>query len=363
MKVTGVRSTALSIPLQRPIYVGNKGHFVSRFNPVVVEVTTDEGIEGFGVAFAEEDKRVKTLKTAIDEVGASIVGQDVFRWAEAWQKLFEATGHMGHRGYGIYALSALDSALWVAQAKALGMPLARLLGGYCTTVPAYASHMLFRDWSLDDLQADAAMLVEQGFRCVKMNMGDKPLRVEVERAKAVREAVGEDVDIMVDVNWSWTLPVTIQMARALEPYNIKWLEDPLISDDADELCRLVGEIGIPIAVGETHCTKHEFRRLLEKRAADVLVIDLQRVGGVTEWMRVAAMAQAWNVPVASHLFDEFSPHLVAAVPNGSMVEYMPWWDIIYQEPPRVENGHIDIMEKPGLGWELDRDALKKYAME
>lgn len=362
MKVTHVRSTALSVPLERPIYVGNKDHLVSRFNPVVVEVTADEGIQGFGIAFAEEDRRVRTLKTAVDELSEVIIGQDVFRWAEAWQKLYEATVHMGHRGYGIYALSAIDSALWIIQAKALGMPLARLLGGYRTAVPAYASHMLFRDWSLDGLQRDAALLVEQGFRCVKMNLGDKPLRVEVERVKTVREAVGEDVGIMIDVNWSWTLPQTLKMGRALEPYDIKWLEDPLLSDDADELRGLVGKLGIPIAVGETYCTKHEFRRLLEKRSADVLIVDLQRVGGVTEWMRVAAMAQAWHVPVASHLFDEFSPHLIAAVPNGFMVEYMPWWDIIYQEPPRVKNGHIEIMEKPGLGWELDAGALKRFKM-
>ena len=109
---------------------------------------------------------------------------------------------------------------------------------------------------------------------------------------------------------------------------------------------LAGFLDIPIAAGETFCTKHEFRALLEKRAAHVLIVDLQRVGGVTEWMKVAAMAQAWNVPVASHLFDEFSVHLVAAVPNGCMVEYMPWWDVIYQEPPVVENGYMSVPDSP-----------------
>ena len=176
MKVLKVTTKALSIPLERPLYVGNKSHLFSRFNPVIVRVMTDEGVEGFGIAFAEEDKRVKTLKSAIDEVSEVIIGQDVFRCEEAWSRLFEATGHMGHRGYGIYALSALDSALWVIRAKALGMPLGRLLGGYRDKVPAYASHKLFRNWTLDELQEDAASLVGQGFRCMKMNMGDKPLQ-------------------------------------------------------------------------------------------------------------------------------------------------------------------------------------------
>jgi L-alanine-DL-glutamate epimerase-like enolase superfamily enzyme len=363
VKVTQISSTALSIPLERPMFVGNKSHLFSRFNPIVVQLITDEGIDGFGIAFAEEDKRVKSLKIAIDELGEVIIGQDVFRWAEAWEKLFEATGHMGHRGYGVYALSAIDSALWVIQAKALGMPLSRLLGGYSEKVPAYASHMLFRNWTLDELQKDAVSLVAQGFRCMKMNMGDKSLNAEIERIKVIREAVGEDVDIMIDANWSWAIPQAIKIGHALEPYNVKWLEDPLASDDAEDLRQVANALSIPIAAGETYCTKYEFRQLMEKRAVNVLIVDLQRVGGVTEWMKVAAMAQAWKLPVASHLFDEFSAHLVAAVPNGFMVEYMPWWDLIYQEPPQVKDGYMNISEKAGLGLELDPDALKKYKME
>jgi L-alanine-DL-glutamate epimerase-like enolase superfamily enzyme len=363
VKVAQISSTALSIPLERPMFVGNKSHLFSRFNPIVVQLITDEGIDGFGIAFAEEDKQVKSLKIAIDELGEVIIGQDVFRWAEAWEKLFEATGHMGHRGYGIYALSAIDSALWVIQAKALGMPLSRLLGGYSEGAPAYASHMLFRNWTLDELQKDAVSLVDQGFRCMKMNMGDKSLNDEIERIRVIREAVGEDIDIMIDANWSWTIPQAIRIGHALEPYNVKWLEDPLASDDAEDLRQLANALSIPIAAGETYCTKYEFRQLMEKRAANVIIVDLQRVGGITEWMKVAAMAQAWKLPVASHLFDDFSAHLVSAVSNGFMVEYMPWWDLIYQEPPQVKDGYMNISEKAGLGLELDPDALKKYKME
>jgi L-alanine-DL-glutamate epimerase-like enolase superfamily enzyme len=363
MQVTQIRSNPLSIPLERPLFIGNKSHLFSRFNPVVVQIMTNEGIDGFGIAFAEEDKRVKSLKVAIDELGETIMGQDVFRLAESWEKLFEATGHMGHRGYGIYALSAIDSALWVIQAKALGMPLSRLLGGYREKVPAYASHMLFRNWTLDELQKDAALLVDQGFRCMKMNMGDKPLDTEIERIKVVREAVGEDIDIMIDANWSWTIPQTIKIGHAIEPYNVKWLEDPLASDDAEDLRQIANTLSIPIATGETYCTKYEFRQLMEKRAANIVIVDLQRVGGVTEWIKVAAIAQAWKLPVASHLFDEFSAHLVAAVPNGFMVEYMPFWDLIYKEPPQVKDGYMSISEKAGLGLELDPDALTKYEMK
>jgi len=362
MKVAEMDSIALSIPLKRP-FTG-RGQFPrERINPVLVRLVTEDGLDAFGLAFAWNDRQIKSLKASIDDLKETIIGQDIFRWAEAWQKLWEATKHMGHQGYGIYALSAIDSALWNLQAKALGMPLARLLGGYREKVPAYASHMLFRNWSLDELQKDAASLVEQGFRVMKMNMGDKPARVELERLKAVREAVGEDIGIMVDVNWSWAVPQAIQMGRELERYNVYWLEDPLASDDADDLAHVANALDMPVAAGETFCTKHGFRPLLEKKSADILIVDLQRAGGVTEWMKIATMADAWNLPVASHLFPDFSMHLMAAIPNGLILEYMPWWDAIYQEPPQVKDGYIKIPDKPGLGLELDPEAIKRYQMK
>jgi len=359
MKVVKMKTSALSVPLTWP-FTGGRQQPRERINPVIVELTTDDGLEAFGLAFAWNDRRVNSLKASIDDLEDVVIGQDVMRWAEAWEKLFNATRHMGHHGYGIYALSAIDTALWCLRAKALGLPLASLLGGYRSEVPAYASHLLFRNWSLDELQRDAASLVEQGFRIIKMNMGDKPARVELERLKAVREAVGEDVGIMVDINWAWTVSEAIQMGREMERYHVYWLEDPLASDDPDELARVAEALDMPVADGETFCTKYDFRRLMEKRAADILIVDLQRVGGVTEWMKVATLAQAWNIPVASHLFHDFSVHLIAAIPNGLVVEYMPWWDAIYQEPPQVKDGYMKVPDKPGLGVELDPEAMKRY---
>ena len=362
MKIAEMNSVALSVPLKRP-FLAPRQEFRERINPVLVQLKTEEGLEAFGLAFTTGDRRVKSLKASIDDLKEIVIGQDIFRWAEAWQKLWGATRHMGHQGYGIYALSAIDTALWCLQAKALNMPLARLLGGYREEVPAYASHLLFRNWSLDELQKDAASLVEQGFRVMKMNMGDKPAKVELERIKAVREAVGEDIGIMIDVNWAWTVSQTIQMGHELERYNVYWLEDPLVSDDPDDLAQVAHALDMPVAAGETFCHKYGFRPLLEKKSADILIVDLQRAGGVTEWMKIATMADAWNLPVASHLFPDFSMHLMAAIPNGLILEYMPWWDAIYQEPPQVKDGYIKIPDKPGLGLELDPEAIKRYQMK
>jgi len=362
MKITKMNTIALSVPFTHPF--GNADQEPRKFiNPVIVELATDAGADAFGLAFAWENRQVKSLKCCIDDLANLIIGQNIFRWAEAWQKLYEGAKHMGHRGYGIYALSAIDSAIWILQSKALQVPLSHLLGGFRERVPAYASYLLFRNWSLDELKRDAAELKAKGFKKIKMNMGDKPFEEEIERYDAVREAVGDDVDIMIDGNWAWDVADAVKMGRALADRNVFWLEDPLASEDLNQLARLVDGLDIPIAVGETFSTKYEFRRILENNAADMLIVDLQRVGGITEWMKVATLAQAWNLPVASHLFNDFSIHLVAAAPNGLMVEYMPWWDKIYQNPPEVIDGHMDVPTIPGLGLELDPEAIEKYEIK
>jgi L-alanine-DL-glutamate epimerase-like enolase superfamily enzyme len=360
MKVTDMVSTPLSIPIPWPV---ESGIIADKANPVIVQLLTDEGLEGIGLTFCWKNQRVKSLKACIDDLKETIVGQDVFRWAEAWQKLWNDTRWMGHQGYPIYALSAIDTALWDLRAKAYGLPVARLLGGYRDEAPVYASHFLFLNWSIDQLQKDAASLVEQGFHAMKMNMGKNSCKVELERLKAVREAVGDDIDILVDVNWAWTLPQAIQMGRELEKYNVYWLEDPLSSDDPADWALVTGALDMRVAGGETLTSKHDFRRVFEHKALDVLMPDLQRVGGVTEWMKVATMAEAWHLPVASHVFHEFSAHLVAAIPNGLIVEYMPWWDYLYKEPLQLQNGCLKIPDKPGFGLELNPEMLKKYALK
>ncbi len=259
-------------------------------------------------------------------------------------------------------LGAIDTAIWVLRAKALGQSLAHLLGGYRERVPAYASYLLWRDWSLDRLQKDASVLKAQGFKLIKLKMGNQPLKVELERLKAVREVVGEEVGILIDGNWAWSATDALKIGRELEKAGVYWLEDPLASEDPDQLAELARALDIPVASGETFCTKNEFRRLIEKRSADFFIVDLQRVGGITEWMKVAAMLEAWNYPVCNHLFPDVSVHLIAAVPNGHIIEYMPWWDKIYLEPHKVVDGYMEVPRSPGLGLELDPEALKKFAI-
>ncbi|HHE41396.1 MAG TPA: mandelate racemase/muconate lactonizing enzyme family protein [Dehalococcoidia bacterium] len=359
MKITGFETTALKIPVTTS-FVGSVKF--ECFNPVVVELFTDEGLRAHGLAMVFNNFHVKLLKDCIDALANVVVGADLERWAQNWDRLWKLGARIGSEGLGVMAVSAIDMALWNLRAKSLEMPLARLLGGYRDEVPVYASNYLWRDRSIDELQKEAASLVEQGFKAVKMRMGWKSRNEEVKRLAAVREAVGPDVDIMVDVLWVWTVYESIVLGREMEKMGVYWLEDPIPTHDVAGLSEIARSLDMPLVVGENVAHKRGFRRLFEERATDIAMIDVQAVGGVTEWMKVAAMAEAYNLPVVSHLFDEFSVHLVAAIPNGVWTEHMPWWEVIYNEPPQPKDGWISVPNVPGIGYELNRDAMKRFRM-
>ncbi|MFW6055813.1 MAG: mandelate racemase/muconate lactonizing enzyme family protein [Chloroflexota bacterium] len=359
MKITGFETTALKVPVTES-FVGSVEF--ECFNPIVVELFTDEGLRAHGLAMVFNNFHVNLLKDCIDTLAETVVGADLERWAQNWERLWKLGARIGSNGLGVMALSAVDMALWNLRAKSLGMPLANLLGGFRDEVPVYASNYLWRDRSIDQLQNEAASLVDQGFKAVKMRMGWKPKNEEIKRLAAVREAVGPDIDIMVDVLWVWTVYESIVLGREMEKQGVYWLEDPIPTHDVAGLSEIARALDMPLVVGENIAHKRGFRQLFEQRATDIAMIDVQAVGGVTEWMKVAAMAEAYNLPVVSHLFDEFSVHLVAAIPNGIWTEHMPWWEAIYENPPQPKNGWITVPDVPGIGYELDRDAMRLMKM-
>ncbi len=358
MKVTRFKVTPLSVPMDYP-FASPVGGMNAINNPVIVQLYTDDGAESFGICTSSNNSRVKSLVACIEDLAPAIVGQDVARINEAYEKLWAATRTMGRAGYGIMALSAIDNALWVLRAKMLNLPLSTLLGGYRDKVPAYCSYLLWRNWTMDQLQKDAEKIVKMGFKAAKMRFGTYPFDVEEQRYRAVREVVGKNFDIMVDCNWAYTVPQAIEMGRRVDG-ELFWLEDPLASDEPSQIAIVSDALDMPVTVGETWSTRYAFREGFEKKASDIIMIDVQKVGGVTEWIRVANMAMAFNIPVASHLFDDISCHLVGAIPNGIWAEYMPWYDKIYKNPPQVKDGFIEIPKVPGIGWEIDPESFKKF---
>jgi len=200
-----------------------------------------------------------------------------------------------------------------------------------------------------------------GFRQMKMQCGSEPtVAASVERVRVMREAIGADIDLMCDINQLWSVNQAIEIGRRIEPSHLYWLEDPTAHDDYPGLARIADALTTPIAAGEYHYGIVPFRHLLETRSIDIVMIDLLRVGGITQWMKVAGMAEAFNLPVVSHLVPEIHVHLVAAIPNGLTVEYMPWTLRLYEETPALEAGQLVVPKKPGLGLAFDQAALKRY---
>ena len=238
--------------------------------------------------------------------------------------------------------------------KAAGRSVSELLGGLRDRVPTYASGALMRPHPIDYLAKAGPRLRDMGFRQMKMQCGSEPTpAASVERVRVMREAIGPDVDLMCDINQLWSVHHAIDVGRRVEPYHLYWLEDPTTHDDYPGLARIADALVTPIAAGEYHYGITPFRHLLEARSIDIVMIDLLRVGGITQWVKVAGMAEAFNLPVVSHLSPEIHVHVVAAVPNGLTVEYMPWTLRLFEETPPIEGGHLVVPKRPGLGLTFD----------
>jgi L-talarate/galactarate dehydratase len=359
MKITHVTTLVLRTPADNPLVVGLPAPTDTR-EFVTLELGTDQGLVGLGLTFFG-GALTPALKAAVDTLAGLIIGDDPTQVEAITAKCRRAAGSSGPGGIFALALSAVDIACWDLKGKALGRSVSSLLGGLRDRVPTYASGALMRPHSLDYLAKAGPRLRDMGFRQMKMQCGSEPtLGASIERVRVMREAIGPDVDLMCDINQLWSVNQAIEVGRRIEPYQLFWLEDPTTHDDYPGLARIADALGTPIAAGEYHYGIVPFRHLLEARSIDIVMIDLLRVGGVTQWMKVAGMAEAFNLPVVSHLIPEFHTHLVAAIPNGLTVEYMPWTLRLFEETPALQNGQLVVPAQPGFGLAFDQAALKRY---
>lgn len=363
MKITGIRSGIVKLPVE-----ALRGVIRNNPNPtwpvVWLRVETDQGIEGIGVSFFGETL-TRSLKCAIDDLGALLIGDDPLLVEAVAQKLRNAAGSSAGPG-GIFtlAIAALDIALWDIKGKALNLPLWKLLGGARNRIAAYSSGDLMKGLSLDEVVAAAAKLKDKGWREIKTQLaisGNKPAQ-EIDRVRRIREAIGPDIKLMCDVNQLWRPEQAIDMGRRIEEAGVRlgWLEDATTHDDLAGNARVTSALSTPTAGGEYVWGMVPFRQIIEARSFDIVMIDLIRVGGITPWMKVAGMAEAFNLPVVSHMVPEIHLHLVAAAPNGLTVEYMAWLTPMYKEVPLPQNGELMLPAAPGLGLEFDQAALDRY---
>jgi L-talarate/galactarate dehydratase len=359
MKVTHVTTRLIRTPADNPLVVGiDIGNATRDF--VTLELGTDQGLVGIGLTFFG-GALTGALREAVSALAHLAVGEDPMRVEAVTAKLRQAAGSAGPGGIFSLALLAVDIALWDIKGKALGQPIATLLGGHRDRVPTYASGALMRPHPVDYLAKAGPRLRDMGFRQMKMQCGAETLpEREVERVRVMREAIGPDVDLMCDINQLWRVEQAIDIGRRIEPYHLYWLEDPTTADDYAGLARITGALATPVAAGEYVYGIAPFRQLLEHRSVDIAMIDLLRVGGITQWMKVAGMAEAFNVSVVSHLIPEIHVHLIAAVPNGLTVEYMPWSLRLFEETPALDHGMLVVPTKPGLGLAFDKKAIERF---
>jgi L-alanine-DL-glutamate epimerase-like enolase superfamily enzyme len=359
MKITHVTTRVLSTPADNPLVVGLPAPTDTR-EFVTIELGTDQGLVGIGLTFFG-GALTPALKAAVDAFGRLVVGEDPTQVESIVAKIRRAAGGSGPGGIFALALSAVDMACWDLKGKAVGQSVCALLGGLRDRAPTYASGALMRPHPVDYLAKAGPRLRDMGFRQMKMQCGSEPtVAASIERVRVMRESIGPDIDLMCDINQLWNVNQAIEIGRRIEPYHLFWLEDPTAHDDFPGLARIADALATPIAAGEYHYGIVPFRHLLEARAIDIVMIDLLRVGGITQWMKVAGMAEAFNLPVVSHLVPEIHVHLIAAIPNGLTVEYMPWSLRLFEETPKLEHGQLVVPSKPGLGLAFDQAAIKRY---
>jgi len=362
MKLKRIASQVVRVPLDEPLASGPP-YFRSHNQFVTLRIETDDGIEGIGVSFFG-GALSSTLKRAIDQLGELIIGEDPLRIEHLTQKLRTTAGSAGPGGILTLAISGIDMALWDIKGKFFGQSLATMLGGLRERVPTYASGALVRAYPIDHLVKAARTLVEKGFKQMKTQLalpGDTTPAREAEHARRIREAVGPDIDLMCDINQRWSVHQAMDIGKRVEDVNFYWLEDVTAHDDYTGLARVADALITPLAGGECLYGITPFRHMIEARSVDIIMIDLIRVGGISNWMKVAAMAEAFNMPVVSHLLPEIHVHLISAIPNGLTVEYMPWSFRLFEEVPVPVNGELVVPAKPGLGLEFSRD-IQRYVV-
>jgi L-alanine-DL-glutamate epimerase-like enolase superfamily enzyme len=375
MKITAIEAIAIAVPVKASFWTSLQpmggGKAVTE---LIVRVRTDEGHVGLGEGHGGPP--LAAAKLIHSELQALLSGEDPLRPEYLWHKLFSITHsrRSAWETWGIsreqleVAMAAIDIALWDIVGKQAGLPLYRLLGGYTNQVPAYVTGGYYTPGrGIPELVAECQGYVEAGYKAVKLKVGGTTLDEDVARVKAVRQALGDDMNIMLDANRAWDVKTAIEAARRLTEFHPRWLEEPIQwYDDLRAMSFLRQHTHIPLASGENAHHRFDARELLEQRAIDVMQFDGTKNGGITEWRKIAGMCSMYHVEVAPHHDPQIHGHLVAAMPNGLTVESFhnperdPLWPDLYAESARLEGGTLFLSERPGLGISFNDDFVQKY---
>jgi L-alanine-DL-glutamate epimerase-like enolase superfamily enzyme len=357
VKIASVESFVLRIPTRKPISLDLPEHSL-----VVAEIRTDQGITGLGYSLAFGGGGDRAIQVYLEtRLAPLLLGQDPLFVERLWQRMFRADRGIKRQGIAGYAVSALDIALWDITGKAAGLPLSKLWGAVTDRVPAYGSGG-WGSYSVEDLIAEATRYADAGCRYYKMKIHHPDPRVNRQRVEAVKQALGDRVRLMVDVNQRLDVMGNIRQADLLSDLDLVWYEEPVLADDIAGCAEVAAAIAIPVATGENNYTRYEFRQIIERRAARYLMPDVCRANGFSESLRIARLAEAHAVLVSPHVVHELSVHVAAAISNAFLVEWIDWVPAdLFDGLPTIENGDFLVPDRPGHGLALTADAVRKYS--
>jgi len=355
-KLTSIEPGFFRIPL--PVVLSDSMHGEMRaFELNTVRLRDADGAEGVGYTFTVGRNGAAVDAVLSREFPEIMAGEEADEIERLWQKAWWALHYGGRGGPTVLALSAFDMALWDLKARRAKLPLWRLLGGYDPKVPCYAGGIDL-DLPLDALLRQTDDNLAKGFRAIKMKVGRKDLFEDVERVAAMRDHLGRGFPLMVDANMKWGIDEAIRAARAFQPFDLTWLEEPTIPDDPAGHARIVREGGLPIAAGENLRSLWEFKLYVAGGGVTYPEPDVTNCGGVTPFMKIAHLAEAFNLPVTSHGAHDVTVHLLAACPNRSYLEAHGFGlDRYIAEPLRIEDGFAIVPDRPGHGIEFDWKGL------
>jgi len=355
LTIREVKTHPVVAPLAQPVRTASGA--VLQAPLVLIDLVTAEGVTGRSYVFAYQMTALKALDELVRAVGATVAGEPAvpFEIERALRGRFTLLG--GPRNLSAYALAGLDAAVWDAVAVARGIPLVELLGGKRKPIPAYASFGMLPP---DEAAAESARSAEEGFTAVKVKIGWPTLEEDLAVVRAARKSLPESAALLVDFNQSLTVAEATRRGRALEGEGVAWIEEPLRCDDFAGHAQVAAALDVPIQMGENFAGPFEMQRALAAGACDFVMPDVQQIGGVTGWMRAAALAQAYGVGCSSHLFGEVSAHLLAVTPTAHYLEHLEIAGRLLAEPLRPVRGMVEAPDRPGTGLAWDMAAVDRY---
>ncbi|NLS67843.1 hypothetical protein E3H11_02600 [Bradyrhizobium brasilense] len=356
MTIRDIRVTMLRLPWADDPWL--KGAALGATRDILIcDVETSGGVTGMGYLFVFKPA-MKSIAACLEEcIIPRVIGKDATAIEAIWRDLWTATMTYGRGGIAAMAMSALDIALWDAVGKRAGLPLHRLWGHYRSEIPIYGSGC-FRGAGGDGMIEKALHFVKQGYKAIKMQVAHVHTPAQdLDNVRRMREALGPDIDIMIDVNMGWSADVAIEMGRKFEKYDIYWLEEPVPADDFAGYQRIAAALDMRVVGGETHFTRYDLRPFFLNPCLPILQPDPMR-GGMTDLRKIAALADTFGITIAPHLFPELNVHLLASIPNGIWCENMALIDDLWVDPPEIANGMITAPERPGHGLRFREDVLK-----